>query len=333
MKKGILATILSLCLCLALVGCGKEEITLHLAYGDRTGTYSGETNDEGLPHGQGKFTSTNENGGSWTYEGEFKNGHFDGEGKTTWKSGAIEYGTYKDDVLVPLSGKEIKPMYSNPKEFEHRCVEIVGRVFTEPEYDEDGVYLQIWGDVKNSSNSAIIYIQDRDFEVAEDDYIHIVGIVAGDFTGTNAFGGDITVPTIAARSYEVLDYKDAVAPTLKEYELNEAQTQHGYSITLQKVELAESETRVYVKVDNQGTDSFNVYSFNAKLIQNGKQFEEQSNWEADYPEVQTDLLVGNSTEGIIAFPAIGDGAFSVMLEGRSDNWHEDFDPFTFTIEP
>lgn len=332
MKKGILATILSLCLCLALAGCGKE-ITLQLSYGDRTGTYSGETNDAGLPHGQGEFTTTNESGDSWTYEGEFKNGHFDGEGKTTWKSGAMEYGTYKDDVLVPLSGKEIKGLYSNPADFEHRCVEIVGRVFTEPEYDDDGVYLQVWGDVKNTSNSIIVYVPDRDFEVEQDDYIRIAGIVGSSVSGSNAFGGELTVPTIGARTYEVLSYIDAVSPALNTIELNETQTQHGYSITLQKIELAENETRIYVKVENQGTDNFNVYSFNAKVTQNGKQFEEQSNWDADYPEVQTDLLVGSFTEGIIPFPALSNEPFTVILEGRSDNWHEDFEPFTFTVEP
>ena len=88
MKK-LVILLLVCCLSLSLAGCGKE-MTLKLAYGDRTGTYSGDLNEQGLPHGQGKFTSTNAEGEKWTYVGEFKNGHFDGEGKTTWKSGTVE---------------------------------------------------------------------------------------------------------------------------------------------------------------------------------------------------------------------------------------------------
>ena len=38
-----------------------------------------------------------------------------------------------------------------------------------------------------------------------------------------------------------------------------------------KVELDENETRVYVTVQNDGTDVFHLYPFNAKISQDGKQ--------------------------------------------------------------
>ena len=116
MKKRILTLLLVGVLAFSLVGCGKQ-MTLNLAYGDRTGTYSGDMNEAGLPNGQGKFTTTNSDGEEWTYAGEFKNGHFEGEGKTTWKSGQVEIGTYKDDVIVPMKGNEIKSLYTTPENF------------------------------------------------------------------------------------------------------------------------------------------------------------------------------------------------------------------------
>lgn len=48
-------------------------MTLHLSYGDQTGVYSGDMKD-GIPDGQGKFTSKNDEGESWTYTGTFKAG-------------------------------------------------------------------------------------------------------------------------------------------------------------------------------------------------------------------------------------------------------------------
>lgn len=100
---------------------------------------------------------------------------------------------------------------------------------------------------------------------------------------------------------------------------------------MEKVELAEKETRVYLKVENAGSSNFNLYSFNAKIIQNGKQYEEETNFSADYPDVQTDLSVGVTTEGIFCFPAIEQADFQIVLEGSSDNWEEDLQPYTFPL--
>ncbi len=325
------------CLCwvcffiLTLAGCGKE-MTLNLTYGDRIGKYSGDVNEQGLPHGQGKFTTENSEGEKWTYEGEFKNGHFDGEGKTTWKSGIVEIGIYKDDVIVPMNGNEIKSLYTTPENFKNHYVEIIGKVFNAPEYVDDGVCVQMWADIKNSDNNTIVYIFDKDFDVEQGDYIRVVGKVGDSFEGENAFGGIVTAPTITAKEYEIISYQDALMPTLNTIDVNQTQTQNGYSVTIQKVELADEETRVYLKIDNQGSDTFNVYSFNAKITQAGKQYGVQDNWDADYPEIQSDLLVGNSTEGIIAFPRINDGEFSIVVEGYSENWSENIKPYTFNIK-
>ena len=331
MKKKIFMLLLVFCCIFAMTGCDKK-MTLNLAYGEREGTYSGEVNSEGLPDGNGKFTTKNADGGEWTYEGEFKNGHFEGEGTTTWKDGGVETGTYKDDVIVPMKDDEIKELYSSPESFKNHYVDITGVVFSSPEVDDDGIYLQLMTDIKNYSNNTIVYINDKDFKVKENDYLHIVGKVGDVFSGKNALGGDVTAPTIIAKEYEILNYQDALAPALKTVEVNQTQTQSGYSVTLQKVEYAEIETRVYLKVDNKGSDKFSVYDFNAKISQNGKQYEPQDNWEADYPQIQTDLLVGNSTEGIITFPVLEKGKFELIIEGSSDNFEEEINPYLFTVE-
>lgn len=330
MSKKVLSLLLICILTLSLASCGGNEITLNLSFGERTGTYSGDMTD-GVPNGQGKFTTKNSDGQEWTYEGEFKNGHFEGEGKTTWENGQMEIGTYKNDVIVPMSGDEIKGLFSNPENLKNHYVEIIGKVFTAPEYTDDGICIQMFADYENSENNTVVYIADTDFKVDAGDYIKVIGKVSEPVTGTNVLGAEITAPTVIAKEYSILSYQEAASPTNKTIEVNKTQTQLGYSVTVQKVELAENETRVYIKVENHGSDNFNVYSFNAKLTQNGKQYEEQSNWDADYPEIQTDLLVGNSTEGIIAFPAIKEGAFKLLIEGSSDNWEEDIKPFTFNI--
>ena len=329
-KKGIIIGLVC-CLSFSLAGCSKK-MTLNLSYGDRTGRYSGELNEEGIPSGKGKFVSKSENGTKWTYEGEFKNGHFDGEGKTTWKSGAIEVGTYKDDVIVPMKGDEIKGLYTTPENFKNHYVELTGVVSAAPKYTDDSICVQMMSDIKNYANNTVVYIDDKDFKVKQNDYLHIVGLVGDSVAGQNAFGGNVSAPIITAKEYEIYSYKDAITPTLKTVEVNQTQSQLGYSVTVQKIEYAENETRAYLKVDNNGSDKFNVYSFNAKITQNGKQYEEQDNWEADYPKVQTDLLVGNSSEGVMVFPAIKESEFTLIIEGNSNNYQEKLEPYTFDIK-
>lgn len=78
-----------------------QEFTLHMiGVGDRTGTYEGERNAAELPHGKGKFSTKNPQGVPWYYEGEFRNGHFYGQGKQVWPTiGQMEQGSFVDDRL------------------------------------------------------------------------------------------------------------------------------------------------------------------------------------------------------------------------------------------
>lgn len=231
-----------------------------------------------------------------------------------------------------LTDSEVASMYTNPGKYTDRGVDLTGRVFADPEYDGNDVYFQMWGDPENSENNTIVMYSGGDVELEDGDYVKLSGYIQGVFEGENMFGAAITCPQVVAETLEIVSYKDAVAPTIEEITLSEpTQAQYGYSVTVEKVELAEKETRVYIKVDNSGSDKFSLYSFNSVIIQNGKQFEQEDNYSADYPEVQTDLNVGVSTEGIFCFPAIESANFQIILEGSSDNFDETLEPFVFDV--
>ena len=79
------------------LGVYEGEITLNFLFGTRTGTYSGEIDENGLPDGRGKFTSKNSTGEIWTYEGEWIAGHWEGTGTSTWESGQVYSGEFTND--------------------------------------------------------------------------------------------------------------------------------------------------------------------------------------------------------------------------------------------
>ncbi len=80
-----------------------RRMTLHLSYKDADGLYEGDVDSNGIPNGRGRFTTTYTNDTDrWRYEGEFRNGHFEGYGRVTDldASHAWREGPFRNDELT-----------------------------------------------------------------------------------------------------------------------------------------------------------------------------------------------------------------------------------------
>jgi hypothetical protein len=208
---------------------------------------------------------------------------------------------------------------------------LVGKLLGEPEKDDSGVYFQMYGDPANLERNTIVGYKNTDASFSGDDYVRVIGKVGGTFEGENMMGGKITAPKIVADSVEKISYVEAVSPTIKSVEINSTQNQLGYELTLKKVEFASKETRIYISIKNNGSSNFSAYSFNTKIRQGDKQYEEQTNYDADYQELQSDLMPRATTEGIITFPALEQASFTIYIDGSSDDWEETINPYTFEV--
>lgn len=231
----------------------------------------------------------------------------------------------------PMTEEEIQKMHADPDSYKGRELTIYGQILDTPEKDDDAIYFQMYCDPVNYSQSVIVGYADPSLTLPADCYVKVTGTVDGKFEAENMLGGTVTGARIIATSVEESNYADAVAPTLKSIDVNQTQEQLGYSVTIQKVEFAEKETRVYLSVTNNGNDKFFLYSFNVKILQNGTQYGEEMNYDAGYPEIESELLVGATTEGVICFPALEQASFQLSSEAHSDNWQETIEPFTFDI--
>ncbi|EGL83237.1 hypothetical protein CathTA2_1209 [Caldalkalibacillus thermarum TA2.A1] len=238
--------------------------------------------------------------------------------------------TESDEVLTP---EEFTQMYSDPKAYKGRRVEFYAQIFTPVERDQEATYIQAYADPVNYDLNTIIIIEDPAIDVQQDDYIFVSGVVFDEFRGQNAFGAELTAPAIKADAIHKSSYIEAVSPPLLTVEVNEELDQSGFVVLVNQIELAENETRVYVTVRNESEANISVYTFSSKLVQDGKQFDHESNFHADYPELQSDLLPGVSSEGILTFPPIDPDRkqVSFVIEGSSDDWDIRIDPFQFDI--
>lgn len=233
-----------------------------------------------------------------------------------------------------LAEGDFAKMYSNPKSYKGYNVEFTGQVFVEPEKDDDGTYLQIYANPEDAEWNTIVAINDPGLEVKTNDYVVVKGKVKDEFEGENLMGGSMVLPAIEAGSVEVVDYVTAVAPTLKEVKVDQTQDQHGLKLTVQKVEMAENQTRVYVKAENGTTESASVYPFNIKLLVGDQQLEEDSVYDTGLPELQSELLPGVKSEGVIIYKAVDPGTkdMKIHAEASNENYDLDWKPFVFDVK-
>lgn len=76
----------------------EEDLYVSFYYGLRYGKFTGSFSNGNI-NGNGTFFSTNTDGTTWTYTGNFKDGHFSGKGKSKWSNGSSYKGEYKNDRM------------------------------------------------------------------------------------------------------------------------------------------------------------------------------------------------------------------------------------------
>ncbi|MFX3623762.1 MAG: DUF4352 domain-containing protein [Ectobacillus sp.] len=228
--------------------------------------------------------------------------------------------------------EDMQKIVTDPSAYKGDTVEFYGKVFVEPERDKEGVYLQINALNKGQDGNTIVAFRDPNFQVKNGDIVYVKGTVKKTFEGENAMGGSVTAPLIEAKELKQSDYATAFAPAKKTIEVNQEQNQQGFKVIVKKIEIAQDETRVYVTVANESQSEISFYKYDAKLVQDGKQLEATDNYDAGYPEIQSDILPGTTTEGILVYPAIAEsGSVQLHAEGYSENYDIDINPFQFTI--
>ena len=244
-------------------------------------------------------------------------------------------------TVKPIYDKSGKPVYVVESDYEKiftdtdsykgKFVKLTGKIFTDPEKGDKYMGFQMYTDPEKYEKDIVVYYNEN-ISLKSDDYVELIGYVYGTMDGTNAFGGSVSAPVVIATELKKSDYKNVMAPTLKEKTYTDKTiNQSGCILTVTKVEFAEKETRVYVTADNQSGSDFSIYTYSSKIVQGSKQYDQQSNYDADYPELQSDLKNGVKSEGILTFPAVEEGSFKLIMDGSSSNWDIDINEYTFDL--
>jgi len=221
-------------------------------------------------------------------------------------------------------------LQTDPNAHKGASVDIVGKVFTSPQRDARGTYWQMWSDPKNNEWNTVVGVADPNFQIAQDQYVHVTGTVKGQYQGKNLLGGDVNAVEVLASRADIASPLAAAPPALRTVQANLSQTQNGVTISLSKIEFAAIETRVFVSVSNASSSTAHFYDFNAKVVQGTTQY--SSNSAGDYPQVQSDILPGVTSSGVVVFPSMGPGRATRLVFGAgSNNYNVNFQPYQFDL--
>jgi hypothetical protein len=137
-------------------------------------------------------------------------------------------------------------------------------------------------------------------------------------------------PLVYSSNLRKSSYIEVVAPTVEEIHLeNITKKNLGYSVTLDKVEFAERETRIYATVTNDGKSV--LYFGDVIAIQGGKQYASIKNYDADYEEIPYEIATGASCSGTLIFPPMSSADFELSFNLHSGDVYENLGEYVFII--
>ncbi|GIM44530.1 hypothetical protein DNHGIG_00790 [Collibacillus ludicampi] len=187
------------------------------------------------------------------------------------------------------------------------------------------------------NHNVVVNLNGQNADIKENDFVEVTGRVQGVMEGTNAFGAKISAPVIQLESVKKIDPLSVLSPTIKSLQVDKTLDQHGLSLTVNKIDFAKDEQRVYITIKNGTQNKAYFFVFEAKAVQDGQQLDSKiSDHVIDaketYKEIPSDLLPGVSANGVIVFKGLSpDKPFKLTLSAHTDDFETNFNPYTFDI--
>jgi hypothetical protein len=137
---------------------------------------------------------------------------------------------------------------------------------------------------------------------------------------------------INADSIIRIECTQVISPAQKLITMEETQIKSGIKVTLHKIEFSDKNTRVYLTVDNNNKNTeISFYDFNSKAIQGNRQFETTTDYDVDYPEIESDIPAGIVEDGVILFEPLEYKKNNLILQFEASKNYEDV-KFIFNVD-
>ena len=236
-----------------------------------------------------------------------------------------------DETGNPMFVELTDEVYFNAEEYLGYYVNIKGVAFQNLGDNGERKGVHVWIDPDNyEKNMMILSTTNETFK--DGDYIVCSGYIKEICSYTNAYGTELSVPLIYSTDLRKVSYIEVMSPTITTIAPSGLTFDgSGYSVAVEKVEFAENETRIYLTATNNSGSALYVDTISSIIVQNGKQYNSQTNYAANYVEIPYSLSKGVTATGIVAFPAIDNDEFEFLIEIHPEANTSGFDNVTFKI--
>jgi hypothetical protein len=219
---------------------------------------------------------------------------------------------------------------TDPDGFKGARVDIVGSVLGEPVKDGDVTRFQMWPHPTNVDWFAVVEFKDGSFAIADGDYVHVLGTVRGKTEGAIPLLAIVDAVAVRAETAEVVDENAAAPPALRTVAVGTSLEQHQLVVTLDKVEFAANETRLYLTVSNRSTATATFNGYKTRAVQGQTEYKPEDL--SPYPWVEMTLPPGVASSGVVLFGAMDPAlATELSFDARTDDYQLEFNPYVFVI--
>ena len=228
----------------------------------------------------------------------------------------------------------INAVVSDPYSYSGKYIKFYGIVSQTCTEDDDSYLYQAY--VDTDYNNSILLKVSKDVapdEFKEDSFISVDAKIKGSQSGQTVIGVDTSWAYLIAASAVETTYIDSFGKADTTWEFDDKKIeQHNITVQVTKVEFTDSETRFYVDVTNDSEYDVSIFDSSARVVQNKKQYEvSYSAYSDDYPVLSSNLTPGATSSGIITFDKMDSSDLQLILEGYSDNYEIDLEPFKFDL--
>jgi hypothetical protein len=228
-----------------------------------------------------------------------------GSSKPSEKYKNVSAEEVKQSAVENLSYEEL---FRNNSKYVGKVVHYVGKIVQTQENSNNNYTIRANVTEKEyGSWEDDVFLNYEGERILEDEIVEFWGEVKGVRKYETVLGASRSIPEITVLRLEVLKnyLGGGTTPIKKTVEVGKTDTQNGFSVTLDKIEITDKQTRAWLTVKNDSKYKMSFYTYSAKLVQGEKQLEKEDVFEQQQ-ELPSEFLPNVEAKGVIVFPAINE---------------------------
>lgn len=214
------------------------------------------------------------------------------------------------DEMSLIAPGDYTQLTRNPNDYQDMSVSCSAQILYDPQYTDEGIYF-VFRSASPKEDTPMLYGiafwagEEEDLRLRDRSFVTLHGTVMGEHSYTDSYGYEDACPAIYLTNLEQSSYAEIYAPALTILSFdNCVSTVENCTVQVFKCEFAESETRVYLTIDNNGSSPISFIPSECVVQQANKKYPWKENLDADYPQFSGSLQPDEKKHMVLTFSSL-----------------------------